>query len=146
MPASSKEFLDIQQTTECGFTLKRLRDMTRTYSTFMGPKRKNTFKIYKKILLADFSEVACDGSFVWTFFEENWHLPYFLCHFFVIHDRFSTRIESPLSTVNCFQIKLLQIFWEVQLSHALLLMQNKNYNLELSLLHTDNYLTRHVKE
>ena len=31
MPASSKEFLDIQATIECGFTLKRIRDMTRTY-------------------------------------------------------------------------------------------------------------------
>ena len=28
----SKEFLDIQETTECGFTLKPVRDMTRTYS------------------------------------------------------------------------------------------------------------------
>ena len=32
MPASSKEFLDIQATIEDGFTLKRVRDMTRTYS------------------------------------------------------------------------------------------------------------------
>ena len=32
VPASSKEFLDIQATIECGFTLKRVRDMTRTYS------------------------------------------------------------------------------------------------------------------
>ena len=31
-PASSKEFLDIQATTECGFTLKRVRDMIKTYS------------------------------------------------------------------------------------------------------------------
>ena len=31
-PASSKEFLDIQATIECGFTLKRVCDMTRTYS------------------------------------------------------------------------------------------------------------------
>ena len=31
-PASSKEFLDIHATIECGFTLKRVRDMTRTYS------------------------------------------------------------------------------------------------------------------
>ena len=31
-PASSKEFLDIQATIECGFTLKHVRDMTRTYS------------------------------------------------------------------------------------------------------------------
>ena len=30
-PASSKEFLDIQATTECGFTLKRVRDMIKTY-------------------------------------------------------------------------------------------------------------------
>ena len=32
MPASSKDFLDIKATIECGFTLKRVRDMTRTYS------------------------------------------------------------------------------------------------------------------
>ena len=31
-PASSKEFLDIQATIECGFTLKHVRDMIRTYS------------------------------------------------------------------------------------------------------------------
>ena len=31
-PVSSKEFLDIQATKECGFTMKRVRDMTRTYS------------------------------------------------------------------------------------------------------------------
>ena len=31
-PASSKKFLDIQATIECRFTLKRVRDMTRTYS------------------------------------------------------------------------------------------------------------------
>ena len=34
-PASSKEVLDIQATIECGFTLKRVRDMTRTYSQVM---------------------------------------------------------------------------------------------------------------
>ena len=31
-PGSSKEFLDIQDTIEFGFTLKCLDDMTRTYS------------------------------------------------------------------------------------------------------------------
>ena len=31
-PALSKEFLDIQATIVCGFTLKRVRDMTRIYS------------------------------------------------------------------------------------------------------------------
>ena len=30
-PASSKEFLDIQAYIECGFTLKRVPDMIRTY-------------------------------------------------------------------------------------------------------------------
>ena len=30
--ASSNEVLDIQTTIECGFTLKRVPDMTRTYS------------------------------------------------------------------------------------------------------------------
>ena len=32
--ASSKEFLDIQATIECGFTLKCVRDMIRTYNCF----------------------------------------------------------------------------------------------------------------
>ena len=32
VPVSGKEFLDIQATIECGFTLKRIRDMIRTYS------------------------------------------------------------------------------------------------------------------
>ena len=31
-PASSMEFLDIQATVQCGFTLKRVREMIRTYS------------------------------------------------------------------------------------------------------------------
>ena len=31
-PPSREEFLDIQATIECGFTLKRVRDMIRTYS------------------------------------------------------------------------------------------------------------------
>ena len=31
-PVSSKEFLDIQAAIECGFTLKRVRDMITTYS------------------------------------------------------------------------------------------------------------------
>ena len=35
-PASSKEFLDIQATIECEFTLKRVRDMIKTYSQLNG--------------------------------------------------------------------------------------------------------------
>ena len=34
-PASSKEFLDIQATIECGFTIKRVRVMIRTYSNYL---------------------------------------------------------------------------------------------------------------
>ena len=33
-PVSSKEFLDIQGNIECGFTLKRARDMIITYSQY----------------------------------------------------------------------------------------------------------------
>ena len=32
MPVSSKEFLDIHATIECGFTLKHVHDMIRTYN------------------------------------------------------------------------------------------------------------------
>ena len=32
VPVSSKEFLDIQATIECEFTLERVRDMIRAYS------------------------------------------------------------------------------------------------------------------
>ena len=42
-PASSKELLDIQATMECGFTLKWVRDMTRTYSHF-----QKYFELYLK--------------------------------------------------------------------------------------------------
>ena len=31
-PVSSEEFLEIQATIECGFTMKRVRDMIRAYS------------------------------------------------------------------------------------------------------------------
>ena len=33
-PISSKDFLDIQATIECDFTLKCVRDMIRTYNLF----------------------------------------------------------------------------------------------------------------
>ena len=36
-PASSKKFLDIQATIECGFTLKRVRDMKLVF-TFQDSK------------------------------------------------------------------------------------------------------------
>ena len=46
VPASSKEFLDIQATIECGFTLKRVRDMTRTYSS-VGYLVKTRILVYQ---------------------------------------------------------------------------------------------------
>ena len=46
MPALSKGFLDIQATTECRFTLKCVRDMTRTYNY----KSRNEFYFKKKTL------------------------------------------------------------------------------------------------
>ena len=36
VPASSKDLLDIQATIECGLNLKRVRDMTRTYSQMLS--------------------------------------------------------------------------------------------------------------
>ena len=45
-PASSKEFLDIQATIECGFTLKRVRDMIKTYSQSKFSS-KNAKRYYK---------------------------------------------------------------------------------------------------
>ena len=44
MPASSKEFLDIQATIECGFNLKCICDMIRTYSHVCRLKLWNLFK------------------------------------------------------------------------------------------------------
>ena len=49
-PASSKEFLDIQATIECGFTLKRVRDMTRTYSYNLISILKNFSKVYENVI------------------------------------------------------------------------------------------------
>ena len=36
VPVSSKEFFDIQATIECGFTLKCVHHMTRTYRLMLG--------------------------------------------------------------------------------------------------------------
>ena len=46
--ASSKEFLDIRATIECGFTLKRVRDMRRTYSQMhcTGKYSQHSWVIY----------------------------------------------------------------------------------------------------
>ena len=46
-PASSKEFLNIQATIECGFTLKRVRDRIRTYSQM---QRADKYSQYSSII------------------------------------------------------------------------------------------------
>ena len=45
-PASSKDFLDIQATTECGFTLTHVGDMIRIYNISLKLKFFESF--YKK--------------------------------------------------------------------------------------------------
>ena len=66
MPASSKEFLDIQATIECGFTLKRVRDMTRTYSqTFTSSQSSllpNDSCIGQLLSIKDEIQVAFDNN------------------------------------------------------------------------------------
>ena len=46
-PASSKELLDIQATIECGLTLKRVRDMARTYSQM---QRRDKYSEHSSII------------------------------------------------------------------------------------------------
>ena len=57
-PVSSKEFLDIQATIECGFILKRVRNMIRIYTQiwlFAGPNQ--LFLTFSKICLLGFLEI-----------------------------------------------------------------------------------------
>ena len=45
-PVLSKEFLDIQAAIECGFTLKCVHDMIRTYSQLKPTKLENIMFSY----------------------------------------------------------------------------------------------------
>ena len=57
-PVSSKEFLAIQATIECGFILKRVRNMIRIYTQiwlFAGPNQ--LFLTFFKICLLGFLEI-----------------------------------------------------------------------------------------
>ena len=48
---SSKEVLDIQATIECGFTLKHVRDMIKTYiqpKKYFRPNKKHFAQFFKK--------------------------------------------------------------------------------------------------
>ena len=66
VPVSSKEFLDIQATIKCRFTLKRVRDMIVTYIPLLtfhlnDNSRILIFVLFKpKILIIDWEEnIAC---------------------------------------------------------------------------------------
>ena len=54
-PVSSKEFLDIQTTIECGFTLKRVRDMTRVYSQM---HRTDKYSEHSSIIKGQFGQMV----------------------------------------------------------------------------------------
>ena len=89
-PASSKEFLDIQATIECGFTLKRVRDMTRTYRHV---DMLVHIKIYKTIHLCN----ICNGkriinsSAVCKLMK---HMEYYAINMIAMHYVKSVRIRS----------------------------------------------------
>ena len=49
VPVSRKEFLDIEATRECGFTLKRVCDTIRTYGqTFSNSEGQKTVSIFEQ--------------------------------------------------------------------------------------------------
>ena len=52
-PVSNKEFLDIQATIESRFTLKRLRDMIRTYNSNPNLQEKDNSSMLKVIVAAE---------------------------------------------------------------------------------------------
>ena len=83
-PASSKEFLDIQATIECGFTLKRVRDMIRRYSQMHCTDK--------------YSE---HSSIIWSVWRNGWVLVYELS---------GSGFESSCSHINC---KICKIFSKI---------------------------------
>ena len=59
MSVSSEEFLDIQLTIECGFTLKRVRDMIRTYNqTVVTLSFINQLKMYIKEHVKQYNNIT----------------------------------------------------------------------------------------
>ena len=62
-PVSSREFLDIQASIECGFTLKRVHDMIKTYSFNTFFKKIKTTRSYGTGLSTTTSdEISCGSS------------------------------------------------------------------------------------
>ena len=64
-PASSKELLDIQATIECGFTLKRVRDIIRIYSQ-MHRTDKHSKQFSRLASLAKWLSVCLWTKWFWV--------------------------------------------------------------------------------
>ena len=88
-PASSREFLDIQVTIEWGFNLKRVRDMTKTYSQI-----HRTDKYSQR------------SSIIWSVWLNGWVF---------IYELSDCRFKSSCSDLDYFFLKSSQICWRIWL-------------------------------
>ena len=64
-PALSKEFLDIQATVECGFTLKLVRDMIKTYNQMHRTDKYSQLSSIIKTSLAKWLSVRLRTKWLW---------------------------------------------------------------------------------
>ena len=73
-PAWSKEFLDIQATIECGFTLKRVRGMTRTYSLVcvLWKELMIKYTVFEK-LVKEFRILGCKNNELFKYRDKLIH-------------------------------------------------------------------------
>ena len=102
-PVQSKEFLAIQATRECGFTLKRVRDMIRTYSynissSFCHEIANSLFaKKITEVILKIYFNQYCGPELTYDFFFSlNFLFIYFIIsslfqfvHFLFVFNLFS---------------------------------------------------------
>ena len=65
-PASSKEFLDIQATVECGFTLKLVRDMIKTYNQMHRTDKYSQLSSIIQASLAKWLSVRLRTKWLWV--------------------------------------------------------------------------------
>ena len=65
-PVSIMKFLDIQATIECGFTLKRVRDMIRTYSQMHRTDKVLTTQLNHLASLAKWLSVRLRTKWLWV--------------------------------------------------------------------------------
>ena len=99
-PASSKEFLDIQATIECGFTLKRVRDMTRTY------RYNPCFKLYNIFF---FIMQVCCKLFNFLNFHFFRQKSYIIVKIMYVFKRFKINFKK-IFLITLFIIVIYEIF------------------------------------